>query len=68
MQPKYIKPSENVLKAKKDTQIVVFLRNITKHILAFTSLNKNVFNLDNNLAKRNELKLLKLIDYNSLLL
>lgn len=58
----------NVLKVKKDTQIVVFLRNITKHILVFTSLNKNVFNLDNNLAKRNELKLLKLIDYNSLLL
>lgn len=57
----------NVLKANKGTQIVVFLRNIAKHVLAFTSLNKNVFDLDNNLAKRNKLKLLKLIDYNSLL-
>lgn len=52
---------QHVLKAQKKSQIVVFLRKITGNNLVFTSLNKNIVNLDNNLAFRHEMKLLKLI-------
>lgn len=52
---------QRVLKDQKKSQIVVFLRKITGNDLVFALLNKNIVNLDNNLAFRHEMKLLKLI-------
>lgn len=52
---------QRVLKAQKKSQIVVFLRKITGNALVFALLSKNIVNLDNNLAFRHEMKLLKLI-------
>lgn len=49
-------------KKVKDTQIVVFLYDIAKNNLALVLRNKNICYLNNNLAKRNVLK----IDQNSL--
>lgn len=51
---------KRVLKSLKDTQTVVFLYDIAGNNLALVSENKNVRNLDNNLAKPGFLKLSKL--------
>ena len=52
---------KQVLTFNKNNQIVLFLHKIVKHTFTFMKLNKNISYLDNNLAKRNDLSLSKLI-------
>ena len=50
---------KQVLKEKQGKQIVLLSHKIEKHTFSFMLLNKNVSFLDNNLARRNDLRLIK---------
>lgn len=52
---------KQVLTFNKNKQIVLFLHKIVKHTFTFMKLNKNISYLDNNLARRKDLSLSKLI-------